>query len=305
MARPQPIDIPQILTTLLPADESNRMAQEAQVVQRQRKFDVHAFFWTLVLGFGSGCHRTLTALRRAYELATGQSLVPSAFYDRFTPALVRFLMATALWALSRVAEPNRPLRGKLQAFSDLVLTDSTVIRLHDLLEQSFPACRTHHTRAALKMHTVLSVLGAGPRSVRITSERVHDGPVFQVGPWVKGRLLLFDLGYFRYQLLSCTDRNGGFFIVRLKSNANPLIVGGNQTWRGRSVPLIGKRIKEVRERLMRQSLDVGVEVSFKRRVYGGVRHKGCARFRLVGVRDARTGDYPLYLTNIPPERLDA
>jgi IS4 transposase len=305
MARPQPIDIPQVLTTLLPADEISRMAHEAQVVQRQRKFDVHAFFWTLVLGFGSGCHRTLAALRRAYELATGQSLVPSAFHDRFTPALVRFLKATALWALSHVAEPSRPLGGKLSEFTDLVITDSTVIRLHDLLETTFPACRTNHTRAALKMHTVLSVLGAGPRSLRITSERVHDGPVFRVGPWVKGRLLLFDLGYFRYQLLSCIDRNGGFFIVRLKSNANPLIVGVNQTWRGRSVKVVGERIQDVRQRLQRQSLDVEVEVTFKRRVYGGVRHKGKAHFRLVGVRDARTGDYHLYLTNIPPDRLEA
>jgi len=305
MARPQPIDIPKVLTTLLPPAELDRMAAEVDLVRRQRKFDVHAFFWTLVLGFGTGHHRTLAALRRAYQVATGQSVAPSAFYDRFTPALVRFLKATVLWALSRVAQPVRPLRGKLAQFTDLVVTDSTVLRLHDLLESTFPACRTNHTRAALKMHTVLSVLGTGPRSVRITSERVHDGPVFQVGPWVKGRLLLFDLGYFRYQLFCCIDRNKGFFIVRLKSNANPLIVGVNQTWRGRSVELLGQRIQDVRKRLQRQSLDVQVEVTFKRRVYGGVRHKGIERFRLVGVRDAHTGEYHLYLTNIPPERLDA
>ncbi len=89
-----------------------------------------------------------------------------------------------------------------------------------MLEHTFPACRTNHTRAALKLHTVLSVLGTGPRSLRITSERVHDGPVFQVGPWVKGRLLLFDLGYFRSQLLSCIHRNKGFFIVRLKNQSH-------------------------------------------------------------------------------------
>ena len=39
-------------------------------------------------------------------------------------------------------------------------TDSTVMRLHDLLEKAFPACRTNHTLAALKMHVVLSVTGA-------------------------------------------------------------------------------------------------------------------------------------------------
>jgi putative transposase len=305
MARPQRIDIPQVLTTLLPRSIIDQLADEAELVQRQRKFHVQAFFWTLVLGFGTGTHRTLAALRRAYQAATGQTIVPSAFYDHFTPALVRFLKAAALRTLLQVAEPIRPLGGKLSSFSDLVVTDSTVIRLHDLLEGTYPACRTNHTRAALKMHTVLSVLGQGPRSLRITSERVHDGPVFRVGPWVKGRLLLFDLGYFRYQLMSCINRNGGFFIVRLKNNANPLIVEVNQTWRGRSIELVGQHIQDVRERLQRQTLDVQVQVSFKHRVYAGVRHKGSAVFRLVGVRDAHTGDYHLYLTNIPPERLDA
>lgn len=305
MARPQPIDIPQVLTTLLPPAELERMAAEADLVKRHRKFDVYAFFWTLVLGFGTGHHRTLAALRRSYELATGQSVVPSAFYDRFTPTLVRFLKATVQWALARVTEPVGALRGKLAAFTDLVLTDSTVIRLHALLASTYPACRTNHTKAALKMHTVLSVLGTGLRSVRITSERVHDGPVFRVGRWVKGRLLLFDLGYFRYQLLSCIERNQGFFIVRLKSNANPQIVAVNQAWRGRAVELVGQRVQDIRPRLQRQSLDVQVEVTFKRRVYGGVRHQGTQQFRLVGVRDTRTHDYHLYLTNIPQERMEA
>jgi len=256
-----------------------------------------------VLGFGTGQQRTVAQLRRAYELCTGTSLVPSSFYDHFTPALVRFLKSTFLSVLAQVAEPVRALGGLLSRFQDVVTTDSTVIRLHDLLKDAFPACRTNHTLAALKLHVVMSVLGTGPRSVRITSERVHDGPVFRVGRWVKGRLLLFDLAYFRYQLFSCISRNGGFFIVRLKKSANPLIVETHRRWRGRSVELVGERIHDVLERLHRQTIDVEVEARFKRRVYGGVQHQGTERFRLVGVRDEQSGEYHTYLTNIPPEQL--
>ncbi len=305
MARTQTIEVRPTLTRLLPPERLDEFAAVACLVQRRRKFDLVAFFWTLVLGFGTGTERTLAALRRAYELVTGMTLVPSSFYDHFTPALARFLKLTAAWVLSQVAEPVRALGGVLSSFQDLVVTDSTVIRLHDLLKKAFPACRTNHTLAALKLHVVLSVLGTGARSVRITSERVHDGPVFQVGKWVKDRLLLFDLAYFRYQLFSCIDRNGGFFIVRLKKSANPLIVATHLTWRGRSVELVGQRIQEVLERLQRQAIDVEVEVTFKRRVYGGVRRQGTARLRLAGVRDPQSGEYHLYLTNIPPERLSA
>ncbi len=303
MARPQRIDIPQVLATLFPPQRITELADEAGLVQRQRKVDISALFWTLVLGFGLGTHRTVAALRRAYELATGVVLAPSSFYDRFTPALVSFLKKGTAHALQHVTSLGRSLQGALSCFTDLVLTDSTVIRLHDLLSKAFPACRTNHTRAALKLHAVLNVTGAGMHSLKVTAERVHDGPVFRVGRWVKDRLLLFDLAFFRYQLFSCINRNQGFFIVRLKKNADPLIVETNRRWRGKAVPLVGHHVKEVVDRLQRQCLDVVVEVRFKRRSYGGVRRQGQERFRLVGVRDARSGDYHLYLTNIPPERL--
>jgi IS4 transposase len=242
-------------------------------------------------------------LRRAFEITTGVSLVPSAFYDRFTPALAKFMKAVVGRVLADVVEPSRQLGGMLASFRDVVLTAATQIRLHDLLKKAFPACRTNHTLAALKMHTVLSVNSAGPRSIKITSERVHDGPVFQVGKWVKDRLLIFDLAYFRFQLFSCIERNGGYFIVRLKKSADPVIVATNRRWRGASVPLTGRKVSEVIERLKREVLDVVVEVQVKRRVYRGVRHTDRQRFRLVGVRDPVTREYHLYLTNIPPDRL--
>jgi hypothetical protein len=56
----------------------------------------------------------------------------------------------------------------------VVAADATVIRLHDLLQRAFKACRTNHTLAALKLHTVISVLGRGPRSVKTPSGRTSS-----------------------------------------------------------------------------------------------------------------------------------
>lgn len=305
MARRKRIGIREALTRLLPRRRLEELAVRARLQKRQRKVQPHALFWTLVLGFGAGRDRTLAALRRSYKLAGGGRLAPSAFYARFTVALVRFLKTVLGVLIERAAEPCRALQGPLAAFKDLVLTDSTVIRLHEMLAKVFPGCRTNHTKAALKMHVILSATGSGPRSIRVTSERTHDGPVLRVGKWLKDRLLLMDLGYFRYQLFSCIRRNGGYFIVRLKQNANPLIVDTHRFWRGRSVPMVGRRIRDVLGRLRRQVVDVEVELSFQRRVYGGKRHTDRERFRLVGVRDQKTGAYHLYLTNIPPEKLSA
>lgn len=65
MARTQTIDVRPILTRLLPNERLDELATAAAVVQRHRKLDVRAFFWTLVLGFGTGQQRTLAQLRRA------------------------------------------------------------------------------------------------------------------------------------------------------------------------------------------------------------------------------------------------
>jgi IS4 transposase len=274
-------------------------------VKRVRDVDIVALFWTVVLGFGTGAERTIAGLRRAYQAATGRGLVPSSFYDRFNAGFASMLRRVCREAMSTCEEASEALRGALSSFADVVLTDSTVVRLHDLLAKSFPACRTNHTVAALKLHVVMSVAGRGMRSVQITSERVHDGPMFRVGRWVKDRLLLFDLGYYRFQLFDCIRRNGGYFISRLKTNANPVIVGENRCWRGQAVPLVGRKLQEVLGQLQRESLDVEVELSFQRRRYAGKRSSACGRFRLVGVRDEHSREYHLFITNVPVETLDA
>ena len=58
-------------------------------------------------------------------------------------------------------------------------------------------------------------------------------------------------------------------------------------------------------RLRRPEFDVEIVVEFRRREYGGRRQTARIRLRLVGVRNAETGEYHLYVTNIPTERLSA
>jgi IS4 transposase len=114
---------------------------------------------------------------------------------------------------------------------------------------------------------------------------------------------MLDLGYFRYQLFDCIDRNGGYFLSRLPIRADPKIVATHRRWRGRAIPLEGIHLSEVEERLRREVLDAEVEVAFQRRVYRGRRHTARRCLRLVGVRLPESSECRFYLTNIPPETL--
>lgn len=182
MARAKTIPIRKLFCKLFPGARLRELAHESGAVVRERKVDIVDLFWTVVLGFGVGQTRTLAGLRRAYERATRQSLEESSFYGRFTSGFVRLLQGALGLALSAAVQESRALKGPLSAFRDLIITDATVIKVKDLLATSFPACRTNHTKAALKVHTVISVHGAGRQSVKVTSERRHDGAVFRCWP---------------------------------------------------------------------------------------------------------------------------
>jgi putative transposase len=305
MARGRSSDIRRELRKVIPEALVNKLARETGAVQRHRQVKIYDLVWVLVLGFATGRKRTLAGLRRRYERETDQTIEESSFYQRFSPGLAKLLKLLLSRAFEECRGVGRSLTGPLAAFRDVILTDSTVIRLHDLLEKRFPACRTNHTKAALKAHTIMSVRGVGEHSIKVTAERDHDGPVFCVGPWVRNHLLMFDLGYFRYQLFASIGRNGGYFLTRLKGNADPTIVGVNRVHRGRAIPLVGERLRDVVKRMKRQVLDVEVEVRFPRRRYGGRVHRDTQRLRVVGLLNRETGQYHLYVTNVPPEKLAA
>jgi len=93
--------------------------------------------------------------------------------------------------------------------------------------------------------------------------------------------------------------NGGYFVSRLKGNANPLIIGS-----GKREDLAGKRVSEVLPEL-KGELDVEVEVNLYRRKYNGKRRKDTDSFRLVAVYNEEDDVYYTYLTNISSGILDA
>lgn len=305
MARRQSIGIRSRLKGMISGQLLSRFARRSGFVKRLRKVDPVKFFWTVVLGFATGREREIAGMRRAYQASTGARLVPSSFYDRFSPSLVTYLKLVYRHLVGKVSAPTHALRGSLKWLKDLFVIDSTVIRLHDVLKKAFPACRTNHTEAAAKLHMVMSVVGRGPHTVKITSERTHDSKKLTVGPWCRDRLLTFDLGYYRFGLFDAIDRNGGFFLTRLKSNANPIVTALYRSYRGNSVDVIGRRLQDVLSRLRRSVLDAEMEFTFRRRAYRGVRHTVSVRFRVVGILDEETGEYHLYVTNLPVEKITA
>jgi putative transposase len=299
--------VEEALIRLLPSETIERFARETGFVERERKVKPVAFLWVLVLHFGTRLTRRLAELKKGYDACAGLATITyPGWYFRFTPELSKFLKRCLEHALGELAhEPGRELDPKLAAFEDIFIKDSTVVRLHASLATKWPATRSRKIAAGVKVDTLVSVRANGPKTLALVGERTPEVKLLRVGPWVKNRILLADLGFYSHRLFVKIEENGGSFVSRTKTGADPLFVRSLQVHRGRAIDLEGKRLSEVLPRLERDVLDAEVELSFKRRIYNGRRAGDTARFRLVAVWDETHREYHTYLTNIGPAILSA
>jgi putative transposase len=310
--RAQADDYLEAFVALFPPRVVQRIARESGFVRRHRKLDPVAFLYTLAFETGPQLQRTLEALRDAYNKQTPDPILSAGgFYERFTPELVEFLRRCVAYGLAqlRVAPGNR-LTPKLARFTDLLIQDSTVIRLFAALAKVYPPTRlaknTKSKRTAgVKVATLFSARANGPARLELFHESTSEIDTLKIGPWVKGSVVLTDLGFYKHQGFARIEENGGFFLSRLKANANPILIGSHLVHRGRAIELEGKRWSEVAPRLHREVLDAEVELSFQRRGYRGHHRGDTLRARLVAVWDEVHRQYHTYVTNIPPEVLTA
>lgn len=295
------------LRTLIPESQARRHARASSFQLRQRRLDLAAFLWTLVLGFGAGGPRSYTGLYEIYLGVARRSLSESAFFEWLGKAKfgawARLLVEHAIERLERDA-PRR-LSGVLGQFRDLFVADATVLQVAHRLARRFPAANSLRAPAALKVHVLQKGGGGNLHKVSVTEGKRSESRVFRLGPWIKGALLLMDLGYYRFQRFARIKQLGGFFVSRVKSGTNPIIKCIHRTHRGRAIPVVGERLQDVLGRLQRQVLDVEVEVDYQARSYKGKRPGKTLTLRLVGLWYPGERRYRLFFTNLSPDQASA
>ena len=271
-------------------------AEAVGVVERDSKFQIPAMVWAFVFGFAVGESRTLAGFRRAYNATADKILSPGGFYQRLTPLFAAYLRDLVEFALDEVAVPHT-VSDEFDRFRDVMIADATVLRLHRFLREEYQGLRKE--QAGAKLHLLHNVTDQTIEKLSITGERPHDSTEFKTGSWLRGRLLILDLAYFKYRRFARIDENGGYFVSRLKTNTKPEIVAELREWRGRAIPLEGEQVFEIAGDLHRKYVDVEVEVEFRRGPYAGTRSWDTKRFRVVGVLVADADDYHFYITNLP------
>jgi hypothetical protein len=294
-----------LLTSVLPDSFIETRAEEVGAVERQRKVDIVTLVWTMILGWSSAATPSIATLHRAYMWAAGHRIARSSFYERLSDQMLALMRSCLEGLLAKAAKQTCSYHGQtLRDFKKVLAIDSTVVRLHRMLRSVYPGCS--EGVASAKLDIVMNITDSSPQRLKIAEGRRSDQTFWKrIGSWVEGTLLLFDLGYYNFNFLRRIDLKGGRFLCRLKSDANPTIVANHLTTRGNAIDLEGKNLQDVLGRLKRKMLDVTVALTVKKQRYRGVRSTTTCYFRVVGRRNDETGDYHLYLTNIPVDVLEA
>jgi IS4 transposase len=98
-------------------------------------------------------------------------------------------------------EPGRKLSKKLENFPDVIIQDSTIVRLHSSLSDRFPVARSRTVAAGIKVGVMVSAFANGPKTVALYSEKTAEIKTLKIDPWIKDRILLIDLGFTRIKCL--------------------------------------------------------------------------------------------------------
>lgn len=305
MARSQRIELTVSLQEAFPRILILELARRTGIVIRMREFDPVVFFWALMKTIIGGLGDAAACVKREYERLSGKSMDNRSFYDRMgDQRMVAFLQACFEHATDNVF-PEGSRAEVLRRFSQVLIQDSSIIRLRDKLAGRWPGVSTP---AAAKINVIVNAGGGKPGRVQTAKGTKAEVKFRMINRNLAGTLTITDLGYFDYPDFARIEKNDGLFLSRLKENADPTIVASNLAHRGQALDLAGKRLRDVLPLLTRAELDVTVEIEVDLRGQpgrpsaGGYRSQKF-RWRVVGLRNEETGEYHLYITNIPREWL--
>lgn len=210
--------------SLLDPDRIEALAQDLGVVKLRRVHHMGLLVCSLVLSAlerqSDTSGRWLDA-QQVYRELGGPRAGKTSFRNR-TRQSVPVMQEMLDRRMRQLAEQTDDfeLRGRLQAFSNVLIPDGCAFKLASVLSGYFPGTGNP---SELKLHAVYCVK-TGMASVTQSAGRVHDNDGFAPQAWEKGALYIWDLGYNDTNRFVAAALAGAIPLQRLKRSANPVVL---------------------------------------------------------------------------------
>jgi len=143
------------------------------------------------------------------------------------------LYMNAFFFLLDLARAESPGKKKKFRFKNKLLSmDATII---DLCLSLFPWAKFRQTKGAVKLHMLLDHDGYLPAFAVITDGRTHEIPVAYQIELPKGSIVAMDRAYCDYALFNKWNKQGTYFVIRLRRTAVAEVVESKPPPRGSNV----------------------------------------------------------------------
>ena len=185
----------------LPADEQFLVLAFAQLTWRESLRDIE----TCLASFGPKLyHAGIRQPTARSTLADANESRDWRIFADFAQVLIR--QAATLYA-------DEPFHFELQAAAYAL--DSTTI---DLCLSLFPWATFREHKAAIKLHTLLTLQGNFPTVIIVSTGSVHDVNILDQLVWDAGSFYIMDRGYLDFARWYRIHQCGAFFVTRAKQN---------------------------------------------------------------------------------------
>lgn len=191
----------------------------------------------------------------------------SAFWERLSGKRLNFfLLAVVSTLMSRLSGGMLVGVEILSSLgvSAIFLVDSCSFTLWDGSKEDYPGT---FTTASIKWHACFDLLSGKMSWFEFTATKVHDSNCFPNLDLFKGKLLIFDLGYWDFAMLLAIEQTHGYFLSRIKTNAvvpiTEIIKGLPQKYLGKSINSIqlkkknNKKHKDLVEVRIEKEVEIG------------------------------------------------
>ena len=210
---------------LLDPERLAARAEDLRLKERDRVHHVGLIVDALVLSAMQRSTDTdgrLLDARRTYEAIGGKRSGKTSFRNNVHKVVP--LMQDALrrrLAMMRDATQDVQLRGRLRAFSDVLIPDGCAFKVASALSNVYSGTSQP---AELKLHAVYCLRAGGCTSVEMAPGSEHDSDGFWPEQWIEDALYVWDLGYVSNERFLDAVQGGAHVLQRLKSRMNPVVL---------------------------------------------------------------------------------
>jgi len=230
----------------------NELGKATRLCRREREATPYRLMLTLIESFATGTLDSIADIHRAFNALCERQVQYKPFHNQLSkagfPTFVRVMLSRLLNELACDVLRFSPA-SPFARFEHIRIQDGTSFALKSALADTFPGRFTTISPAAVELHVDLDLMSEMVNQVVLSADSAAERQFLPAVEEVRGGLLLGDRGYFGKDYLHALDRAGGFFILRGKTDMNPLIrkaIGPD----GREVKRFrNQRLKAVKSRL--------------------------------------------------------